>query len=73
MFKALLDFFQSDNMNRKLILRNKLIDVRMSRSDNVTSYLMRITQIRDQLAASGEKVADAELFNVALNGFTNPW
>lgn len=45
----------------------------MSRFDNVTSYLMRITQVRDQLAAIGEKVEDVELVSVALNGFPKPW
>jgi hypothetical protein len=45
----------------------------MSRSDNVTSYLMRITQVRDQLAAIGEKTEDAELMNVALNGLPKSW
>ena len=45
----------------------------MSRSDNVTNYLMRITQICDQLATIGENVDDSELVNVALNGFTKPW
>jgi hypothetical protein len=73
MFKALVDLFQSDNLNRKMILRNKLRSIQMSRSDNVTSYFMRITQTRDQLAAIGEKVDDIELVNVALNGFTKPW
>jgi hypothetical protein len=73
MFNALVGLFQSDNMNRKMILRNKLRSVQMSRSDNVTSYLMRITQIRDQLAAVGEKVTDAELVNTTLNGFSKSW
>jgi hypothetical protein len=41
----------------------------MSRSDNVTSYFMRITQAHDQLAAIGEKLDDEELVNVVLNGF----
>jgi hypothetical protein len=45
----------------------------MSRSDNVTSYLMRITQVRDQLAAIGEKTEDVELVNVALNGLPKSW
>jgi hypothetical protein len=73
MFKALVDLFQSDNLNRKMILRNKLRSIQMSRSDNVTSYFMRITQTCDQLAAIGEKVDDVELVNVALNGFTKSW
>jgi hypothetical protein len=36
MFDALVSLFQSKNMNRKIILRNKLISVHMSRSDNVS-------------------------------------
>jgi hypothetical protein len=45
----------------------------MSKSDTVASYLMRITQIRDQLVAIGEVVDDIELVNVALNGFPGSW
>ena len=56
-----------------MILKTKRRECRMSTSDNVTSYLMRITQIRDQLAAVGETVLDAKLVNVALNGFSKAW
>jgi hypothetical protein len=73
MYDALVSLFQSDNLNRKMILRTKLRECKMTNSDNVTSYLMRITQIRDQLAVVGETVLDAELVNVALNGFTKAW
>jgi len=57
----------------KMILKKKLRSIHMSRSGNITSYLMKITQIRDQLPAIGEKVEDVELVNVALNGFTKSW
>jgi hypothetical protein len=72
-FKALVDLFQSDNLNRKMVLRNKLRSIQMSRSNNVTSYFMRIIQTHDQLASIGEKVDKAELVNVALNSFTKSW
>ena len=45
----------------------------MSRSDNVTIYFMRITQVRDQLAAIEEKMEDIELVNVVLNGLSKSW
>jgi hypothetical protein len=45
----------------------------MSKSDTVASYLMRITQVRDQLVAIGEAVDETELVNVALNGFPMSW
>jgi hypothetical protein len=56
-----------------MILQNKLRSIEMTRSNTVTSYLMKITQIRDQLAVVGEKVVDAELVNMALNGFPTSW
>jgi hypothetical protein len=72
-YDALVSLFQSDNMSRKMILKTKLRERRMTNSDNVTSYLMRITQIQDQLVVIGEVVLDAKLVNVALNGLTKSW
>jgi hypothetical protein len=56
-----------------MILRNKLILVKISRYDNVTSYFMRINQVRDQISIIGEKLDDKELVNVALNGLPKSW
>jgi hypothetical protein len=68
-----VDLFHRDNLNRKMILRNNLISIQMSRFDNVTNYFTRITQTCDQLEAIWKKVDDMELVNVALNGFTKSW
>jgi hypothetical protein len=56
-----------------MILLNKLISIVMTRSNLVPSYNVKVTQIRDQLAAIGEKVEDAKLVNMALNGFLTSW
>jgi hypothetical protein len=69
MFDALVSLYQSQNINKKIVLQNKLRSILMTRSDTVTGYLMKITQICDQLAAVGEKVKYAESVNMALNGF----
>jgi hypothetical protein len=69
MYDALVGLYQSENANRKLILRHKLQSVEMSKLDTVASYLMRITQICDQLVSIGEAVDVTKLVNVALNGF----
>jgi hypothetical protein len=45
----------------------------MSRGESVTSYLTRVSQARDELAAVGEVVDRAELIRVALNGFSKSW
>jgi 2-phosphoglycerate kinase len=73
MFDALVGLFLSSNMKRKMVLKNKLKSVQMSRSDNVTSYFTRITQIHDQLATIREILDDVKLVNVALNGFRKSW
>ena len=44
----------------------------MEESDSVT-YFTRVTQIRDELSATGEVVSDEELVQVALNGFSEKW
>ena len=41
----------------------------MSRGEFVTSYLTRVSQVRDELAVVGEVVNRVELIWVALNGF----
>jgi hypothetical protein len=73
MFDALISLFQSGNTSQKMILKKKLKECRMTHFDDVTSYLMRITQIRDHLGSIGEAVLEVELVNVYLNGFTKSW
>jgi hypothetical protein len=72
MYDALVGLYQSGNADQKSILKH-LQATKMSSSDIVVSYLMRITQIRDQLAAIGEVVDDVELVNVALSGLPSSW
>jgi hypothetical protein len=61
MFNALVSLYQNENINKKMSLRNKLKSIEMSRSDSVTNYLMKVTQVCDQVAANGEKVANEKL------------
>jgi hypothetical protein len=56
-----------------MVLRDRLKNTKMSKTDLVTNYLTRITWVRDQLGVVGETVIDVELVRVALNGFTKPW
>jgi hypothetical protein len=45
----------------------------MNKSEIVSNYFMRILQIKDQLAAIGDSVDDAELVTTTLNGFPSSW
>jgi hypothetical protein len=52
---------------RKLLLKNKLTHTCMSNIDTVASYLMKITELRDQHFAISMKIDDEELVPIALN------
>ena len=45
----------------------------MSRGEGVTSYLTRLTQVRDELATVGDIILEEELVQIALNGFGKQW
>ena len=45
----------------------------MAKSKNVTFYLMRITQVRDETGSVGEVVSSNELVRTTLNGVSKPW
>jgi hypothetical protein len=55
------------------VLREKLRNTKMTKTDTVASYLTKLSQIRDELGVVGEKVEGAELVRTALNGFSKPW
>jgi hypothetical protein len=70
---TLTNMFQSNSENRKMVLRGRLRNTKMSKINLVSSYLTRITQVHDQLGAVNKTMTYVELVRVALNGFTNPW
>ena len=73
MWASLTKLYMSTNENRKMVLREKLRDIRMTENEKVASYLTRITKVRDELSVVGEAVTDGELVRTALNGFSEKW
>ena len=63
---ALTSLYQNSNENRKMAVRDKLKTIRMKGSESVVAYLSRFTNVRDELAAIGDTVADTELVRIAL-------
>jgi hypothetical protein len=56
-----------------MLLKSKLAITHMSNTNTVTSYLMKIIELRDQLATTGEKIKSEESIPIALNGFSSSW
>jgi hypothetical protein len=73
MWASLTKLYQSSNENRKMVLREKLRNIKMTETEKVSSYLTRITQVRDELGAVGEVITDGELVRTTLNGFSEKW
>ena len=53
-----------------MVLRDKLNNIKMNRSETVASYFTQIQQVRDELSIVGEEVVDYGLVKVALKGRT---
>ena len=56
-----------------MVLRQKLRETKIIKTQNIYSYLTCVSQVHDELGVVGEKEDDAELARVALNGFSQPW
>jgi hypothetical protein len=73
MWDALKNVFKAKNENQKMALKDKLHDTKMGKEESVSSYLTRVAQVKDGLAAIGEVISDSELVKISLNGFTKDW
>jgi S-adenosylmethionine synthetase len=51
MYDALTNLFSVKNIGQVMSLKNGLCDIKMNNDDSITSYLVRISLLRDQLQA----------------------
>jgi putative lipoic acid-binding regulatory protein len=73
MYDSLTNLFSVRNIGQVMSLKNELCDMKMNEDDNITSYLVRISQLRDQLQAIEEIISEKELVNIVLNGLPKTW
>jgi hypothetical protein len=73
MYDALTNLFSVRNIGQVMSLKNELRDMKMNDDDSITSYLVRISQLRDQLQAIEEIISEKELVNIVLNGLPKTW
>jgi hypothetical protein len=73
MYDALTNLFSIRNIGQVMSLKNELCDMKMNDDDNITSYFVRISQLRDQLQAIEEITSEKELVNIVLNGLPKTW
>jgi hypothetical protein len=71
MWESLTKLYQ--NENQKMVLREKLKSIKMTKAENVVTYFTRLTQVRDELGDVGEAIVDSELVRTTLNGVSKQW
>jgi hypothetical protein len=70
MYDALTNLFSVRNIGQVMSLKNEFCDMKMNDDDIITSYLVRISQLRDQIQAIEEIILEKEL---VLNGLPKAW
>jgi hypothetical protein len=73
MYEALSRLYERKYISQNLALRNQLRNMKMENSEYVSSYLMRVSQIRDQLATIRDVISDKEIVTTTLNGLPTFW
>jgi ketosteroid isomerase-like protein len=73
MYEALSRLYERKHISQNLTLINQLHNMKMDNSESVTSYFMRVSQIRDHLVAIGDVISEKELVTTTLNGFPTFW
>lgn len=54
-------------------MEDKLNSTKMIQGEGVTSYLMRSSQVKDELVVIGVTILDSDMVRIALKGFTEEW
>jgi hypothetical protein len=57
MYDALTNLFSVRNIGQVMSLKNELRDMKMNDDERITSYFVRISQLRDQLQAIEEIIS----------------
>jgi hypothetical protein len=73
MYDSLSNQFTVRNIGKVMSLKNELRNMKMNDDDNITSYLVRISQLRYQLQSIEEIISEKELVNIVLNGLPKTW
>jgi putative lipoic acid-binding regulatory protein len=73
MYDSLTNIFSVKNIGQVMSLKNELHDMKMNDDESITSYFVRISQLRDQLQSIEEIISEKDLVNIVLNGVLKIW
>ena len=56
-----------------MTLRNQLKNVKIQNAETIQSYLIRVSQIKEQIEVVKEEVKNVEVMIATLNGLLGSW
>ena len=69
----MLSMVKVSDANQVLFLKNKLKDIKKGKDEDIQSYFLRITEIKNDLLSTGEVIPDRELTITTLGGLPFEW
>ena len=72
-YERLVSMFKVSDANQILFLKNKLKDIKKGKDEDIQSYFLRITEIKNDLLSIGEFIPDRELTITTLGGLLPEW
>jgi hypothetical protein len=69
----LKELYDNNSTARKILLKNKLMNMRMQEDMPVADFLQNIQQIINQLASIGELIPDSDLIALVLSALPDSW
>ena len=73
MLKTLKNLFEHISINVTLTLRNQLSSMKMTKYEDIASYFMRITELRNMLNSSGDNLEEKDIVLTSLHGLPPSW
>ena len=73
MFSTIRDTFEINNTSRLLTLKQDLLYIKMNNGESITSYFLRISELKDQLTAIENQIDDKEINMITLRGLPLSW
>lgn len=73
MWTTIIGLYKGLSEAEKLVLKDKLRNITMSKLDFVVSYLTKISKVKEELASVGETIPNRDLGNFSIFGFPRSW
>ena len=68
MYDKLINMFKANDVNQVLFFKNQSNNLKKGKDKYVQSYFLKLIEIRNNLLAIGETIADREMVLTALGG-----